>query len=78
MIVSAAEVKGEPQRKASPLQVARAVFWSFLGIRNRTEHEADAVRITPVQAIIAGLIGAALFVVTLLLVVRYVISKVGA
>ncbi|MCW5604914.1 MAG: DUF2970 domain-containing protein [Burkholderiales bacterium] len=63
-----------PPRKATPLQVARAVFWSFLGIRRRSAHEHDAVTITPVQAIVAGLIGAAIFVFSLIMLVRYVTS----
>lgn len=65
----------EPQekpRKASPLQVAQAVFWSFLGIRKRSAHERDAVTITPVQAIVAGLIGAAIFVLSLVALVRWI------
>ena len=67
----------EPQakrRKAGPVQVAQAVFWSFLGIRKSAAHERDAVSITPVQAIIAGLIGAAIFVVSLIFLVRFVTS----
>lgn len=63
------------ERKASISQVAKAVFWSFLGIRRRTAHEADAVRLKPVQVVVAGLIGAALFILVLLLVVRLVISS---
>jgi hypothetical protein len=66
---------GEAPRKAGPLQVAKAVFWSFFGIRRRAEHEADVGRLTPAQVIIAGLIGAALFVTTLVLIVRFVISQ---
>ena len=62
-------------RKAGPLQVAKAVFWSFFGIRRRAEHEADVGRLTPVQVIVAGLIGAALFVTALILIVRFVISQ---
>lgn len=62
-------------RKAGPLVVAKAVFWSFFGVRRRAEHESDIVRITPVQAIVAGLVGAALFVGVLVLVVRFVISQ---
>ena len=64
----------EPQqpRKAGPLQVAQAVFWSFLGIRKSAAHERDAVTITPVQAIIAGVIGAALFVLSLVALVRWI------
>lgn len=63
-------------KKADALTVAKAVFWSFLGIRKRAAHEADTVRITPLQVVIAGLIGAALFITTILLLVRLVISSV--
>ena len=65
----------EVPKKAGPLQVAKAVFWSFFGIRRRAEHEADVGRLTPAQVIVAGLIGAALFVTTLVLIVRFVISQ---
>ena len=77
-LVSLPEGQGGPgpqaPRRAGPLQVAKAVFWSFLGIRKRAAHEKDAVTITPVQAIVAGLIGAALFVTCLILLVRFVTS----
>lgn len=65
---------GPPQkpRKAGALQVAQAVFWSFLGIRKRAAHERDAVTITPLQAIVAGIIGAAIFVLSLVALVRYI------
>jgi Protein of unknown function (DUF2970) len=72
--VETAAVSDAP-RKAGPLQVAKAVLWSFLGIRRRAEHEADLVRLTPLQVIVAGLIGAVLFVGTLVLIVRFVISQ---
>ena len=65
----------QAQKKASLLQVAKAVFWSFLGIRKRRDYETDSVELKPQQVIIAGLIGAALFVFTLILLVRLVISK---
>lgn len=67
----------EAGKKASPMQVARAVFWSFLGIRKRAAHEKDVVQLKPAQVIIAGLIGAALLVVTLVLVVQLVIGRAG-
>ena len=63
------------QKKASLPQVAKAVFWSFLGIRKRSDYETDSVELKPQQVIIAGLIGAALLVFTLILLVRLVISK---
>lgn len=61
-----------PPRKATPLQVAKAVFWSFLGIRRRTAHEHDAVTLTPRQVIIAGILGAIIFVLSLVAFVRFI------
>jgi hypothetical protein len=61
-------------RKAGPLDVAKAVFWSFLGIRKRAAHEQDAVTIKPVQVIVAGIIGAVIFVLSLIMLVRYITS----
>jgi hypothetical protein len=62
-------------RKATPLQVIKAVMWSFLGIRRRSEHEADAVRLKPSQVIVAGIVLAILFVITLVAIVRIVIGS---
>jgi hypothetical protein len=62
----------EPPRKATPLQVAKAVASAFIGIRRRAAHERDVVTITPAQVIIAGVIGAAIFVSGLVLLVRFV------
>ena len=59
-------------RRAGPLDVAKAVFWSFLGIRKRTAHEQDAVTLKPLQVIVAGLIGAIIFVLSLIVLVRYI------
>ena len=64
-------------KQASLLQVAKAVFWSFLGIRKRRDYESDSVELKPKQVIIAGLIGAAILVTSLLLLVRFVIGKVA-
>ncbi|HZN27647.1 MAG TPA: DUF2970 domain-containing protein [Burkholderiales bacterium] len=54
--------------------MAKAVFWSFLGIRKRSAHEKDAVTIKPAQVIVAGLIGAVIFVLSLVMLVRFVTS----
>jgi hypothetical protein len=69
-----ATAMSEAPRKASPLQVAKAVLSAFIGIRKRAAHEHDAVTITPVQAIVAGLIAAAVFVLSLVLLVRWITS----
>ncbi len=62
-------------RTASPLQVAKAVFWSFLGIRKRAAHESDVTQLKLAHVIVAGLIGAAIFVLSLVLLVKFVISR---
>jgi hypothetical protein len=64
-----------PERKAGPLMVAKAVMWAFLGIRKRKGHESDVQRLTLKQVVIAGIVGAVLFVLTLILIVRLVVSQ---
>jgi Protein of unknown function (DUF2970) len=64
----------EKKSGASPLQVAKAVFWSFLGIRRRAAYEQDAVMLKPAQVIVAGIIGAILLVLSLVALVRFIIS----
>lgn len=51
------------------LKAALAVFWSFFGVRKRRDYDDDARSLTPAQIIIAGLIGGAVFISTVLLVV---------
>ena len=58
--------------RAGPLQVGKAVFWSFFGVRRGEDRDHDAANITPLQAIVAGIIGASVFVIGLLLIVRWV------
>jgi hypothetical protein len=61
-------------RNAGFLQTIRAVLWSFFGVRKRSGYEQDASQLNPVVVIIAGVIAAAIFVVTLLVIVRIVVS----
>jgi hypothetical protein len=50
----------------------RAVFWGFLGVRRRSEYEADTQRLKPQHVIAAGLVSAAVFVLVLFGVVQFV------
>ena len=68
-------MKDDRHKTASPLQVAKAVFWSFLGIRSRAGHEQDLAQLKPVQVIIAGLIGAAILVLSLVLLVKFIVGR---
>lgn len=63
----------EPQKSgATPLQVARAVFWSFFGVRKRAAYEKDAVTLTLKQVVVAGIIGGIVFVLSLVMLVRFI------
>jgi hypothetical protein len=62
------------RRKASFGATMKAVFWSFFGIRKRSDYEKDSASLNPVHVIIAGLIGAALFVGVLIMLVRLAVS----
>jgi len=61
-------------KPANHLQAALAVFWSFFGIRKQRDYAADAENLKPAQVIIAGLIGAVIFVASMLLVV-YLVTR---
>ena len=65
---------GQAPRRASFADVAKAVFWSFFGVRKKMDYESDSVSISPLQVVVAGVIGAALFVLTLVMVVKLVTS----
>ena len=62
-------------RQGSWLRTAKAVAWSFFGIRRRADYAKDVEQLNPIHVVIAGIIGAALFVLLLVLLVRWVISS---
>ena len=68
-------LKQAAARKGSLLQTAQAVAWSFFGVRRSADHERDLSQLNPVHVIIAGIVGAALFVLALLLLVNWVIGS---
>lgn len=62
-------------RKASFLAIIKAVFWSFFGVRKRSDYERDAAQLNPVHVLIAGVLGALLFVGILIGIVKLVVAK---
>ena len=69
------DLKEAVGRKASLRQTISAVAWSFFGVRRGKDHENDMAKLNPVHVIIAGVLGAALFVLMLVLLVRWVIGS---
>ena len=68
-------LKEASQRPASLLQTMRAVAWSFLGIRRASGLEEDVQKLNPIHVVIGGIAGAAVFVVTIVLLVQWVVSS---
>jgi hypothetical protein len=69
---------GEPRAAPGFLRVVLAVFWSFFGVRKGRDLLADASSIKPQHFIVAGLIGAAFVILSLLMLVRLIIKSTGA
>jgi len=64
----------EPQR-ASFMYAMKAVVWSFFGLRRKSDFENDQVKLNPVHFIVAGVLGAIIFVGLLITVVKLVVSQ---
>jgi len=69
------ELRQAVRRKGSFLQTMKAVGWSFFGVRKGSDYEQDLGKLNPVHVVIAGVIGAVLFITALLLLVNWVLSS---
>ena len=69
------DLKEAAARKGSFLGTVKAVAWSFIGIRKGAGYDKDVAQLNPVHVIIAGVIAAAVFVVSLVLLVQWVIGS---
>ncbi len=70
-----ADLRQAAERPLSFVQTVKAVAWSFVGLRRQAGYQQDVQRLNPVHVIVAGIIGAALFVLALVLVVRWVVAS---
>ena len=70
-----ADLKQAATRPLSFGQTVKAVAWSFVGLRKGAGYRQDIQKLNPVHVIVAGIIGALLFVLTLVLIVRWVIGS---
>ena len=70
------EEPGNPAaRKGSLLMTMRAVAWSFFGVRRSADHAQDVAKFNPVHLVIAGIVGAAIFVAALVLLATWVVGS---
>ena len=65
----------QEQRKASFGATMKAVFWSFFGIRKRSDYEHDSANLNPLHLIVAAVIGVLLFIGVLVVLVRIAVAQ---
>lgn len=62
----------EKNKEATFLQTVRAVLWSFFGIRSKNGYDADMQQLNFAKVAIVGVLAAAIFVISLVLLVSYI------
>lgn len=62
-------------RTGSFWRTVKVVAWSFLGVRKNSEYREDMARVNPFHIIAVGIVGALLFVVSLMALVNWVVAK---
>lgn len=60
------------RRRGAVFETVKAVLWGFLGVRRNADYQRDVTRLNPIHLMVAGVVMALLFVVTLILVVNWV------
>ena len=63
------------QRQGALWRTVKAVLWSFIGLRSRSEFNKDVAQLNPIHLIAVGLVLALLFVLGLLALVQWVVSQ---
>ena len=63
------------KKQSSFLQSMKAVMWGFLGVRKKSGLQEDVASLSFVHIILAGILGAVIFMSALLLIVKMVVSS---
>ena len=63
------------KKQSSFLQSMKAVMWGFLGVRKKSGLQDDVASLSFVHIILAGILGAVIFMAALLLIVKMVVSS---
>jgi len=71
------DLKEVAQRKLSFLQTLKAVLWAMFGVRKGSGYQEDIAKLNPVHLIIAGILLAIIFVVSLVKLAGWAISQLS-
>ncbi len=62
-------------RKGSLWRTIKAVGWGFFGVRKNSDYQEDIARLTPLHIVAVGLVAVVIFVVGLVLLVKFAIAS---
>ena len=62
-------------KSSNALRALKMVLWAFLGIRRADSARADLASIKAWQVMVAGVVGAALFVAVIVILVRVIAAQ---
>lgn len=69
------DLKALTERKLNFFQTLRAVLWAMFGVRRGSGYQDDIAKLNPVHLIIAGILLAVIFVVSLVKIAGWAISQ---
>ncbi len=72
------DLREATQRKGSFVQTLKAVAWSFFGVRKSKDYAQDVAKINPIHVIVAGILAGVLFVIGLVLLVKWIVASGAA
>lgn len=62
------------QRRPSLATTVKAVLWSFLGLRRKSDFHEDVAKLNPLHLLVVGIVLTFIFVIFLMLFVNWVVS----
>ncbi len=71
------DLKELSRRKLNFFQTLKAISWAMFGIRKGAGYQEDMAKLNPVHVVLAGLLAGLMFVVGLIMIVRWAVSSLS-
>lgn len=71
------DIKDLSKRKLNFFQTLKAISWAMFGVRKGKGYEEDIAKLNPVHLVIAGLLFGVIFVVGLVMLVKWVVASLS-
>ncbi|MEI6113450.1 MAG: DUF2970 domain-containing protein [Burkholderiales bacterium] len=71
------DLKELSRRKLNFFQTLKAISWAMFGIRKGSGYQEDMAKLNPVHVVLAGLLAGLMFVVGLIMIVRWAVSSLS-